>query len=297
MTRGLERALAILNGTVGDHLARTANGLATEMTLVPPGRPARQRATRGRRAVVLIHGLMGNETDWSFPDGEDYGSMLRRDFGFTPLYLRYNSGLPIHQNGAALAALLERTVARWPGRLDELMLVGHSMGGLVTRAALHLGARAQHRWPAKVKRAVYLGTPHRGAPMERVGRAVAGLLRAVNEPYTRLLGEVADLRSRGIKDLGDAVLRPEDAARRAGLSAGAKEHPVPLPPSVEHLLIAGAVVEQRWLRELVGDGVVPLASATDRRLTARVVRGVAHPKLAHSRAVYRQLARWYEARR
>jgi triacylglycerol esterase/lipase EstA (alpha/beta hydrolase family) len=62
--------------------------------------------------------------------------------GFTPVYLRYNTGLHISHNGQTLAELLNRLHVLWPAAaeepLKETVLVGHSMGGLVARAC-HYG--------------------------------------------------------------------------------------------------------------------------------------------------------------
>ncbi len=58
----------------------------------------------------------------------------------TPVYLRYNTGLPVGRNGADLAWLLDDLVAAWPVPVRSIALVGHSMGGLVVRAAFHAAA-------------------------------------------------------------------------------------------------------------------------------------------------------------
>ena len=261
----VDAVLGILNGVVGDYLDRTGNPLATQMTCSGEG--------TGRRAVVLIHGLMGTLAHWAFPNGDDYGALLKKDLGWAPRYVTYNTGLPISQNGAALDAVLERLVDGWEGPMDELMLVGHSMGGLVARAACHVAAGKASRWLPKVKRAIYVGTPHLGAPMEKVGRVVAQVLHAVPDPYTQLVGQIADLRSTGIKDLGDAKL--SDA-----------HHPVPLLPGIRHVLIAGTVHESPLLAALFGDTVVPLSSATQGLLDAHIIPGVTHMALAHHPLVY-----------
>lgn len=135
----LEQAIGALNGAVGDYLARTGNGLATEMCLVRDNRPvgldhASLRDT-GPRVAVLVHGLMCSEDVWAFDDGGDYGAMLQRDLGVHPLYVRYNSGLSIPENGALLSRLLERTLAALP--IQQIILIGYSMGGLVVRSACH----------------------------------------------------------------------------------------------------------------------------------------------------------------
>ena len=320
MGKRLEATLGILNGTIGDYLARAGNGLATPMALIHQGTPipfdraglawALPEATP--RAVLLVHGIMCTETVWE-PDaagddraGPDYGALLARDLGYTPLYLRYNTGRAIPDNGAALARLLEALLDLYPVPLEEILLLGHSMGGLVARSACHVASVSGQRWLRLVRRAIYVGTPHLGAPYERLGRVVTRLLRAVGDPYTRLAAEIGDLRSDGIKDLGDGDLRHEDRARRqATLALRDRRHPVPLLPEIEHYLVAGSLVAQPLLAALLGDAVVPVLSAVGGAggdgdglgLPASHVLylpGVGHMALARHPEVYAQIRSWCE---
>lgn len=313
MGKKLEFAIAILNGAVGDHLARTGNGLATEMRCIAGGRElpierdalARAHPEATPRVVVLVHGLMCTEDVWTHAAGGDYGSMLARDHGFTPFYLRYNSGLPIAENGAALAALLERLVAEYPVPIEEIVPVGYSMGGLVVRSACHVASVANAgSWLPLVRRALYVGTPHLGAPMERVGRFVSRVLRAIDDPYTRLIADLGDLRSDGLKDLGDADLRHEDRARRLPrIGLRDPRHPVPLLPQIQHYLVAGSLSTDARLASLFGDSVVPLGSATDGSCVdaatfalppshVKIVGGASHVTIAHDARVYEHLRAW-----
>lgn len=313
MRRHLTRGLGALNGLLGDRLAAAQHALGTRMAFIvdgvalPPGRTALLQAfaAPSPRLVVFVHGLMDTEHGWRMADGSDYGSLLAADLGWTPLYVRYNSGRAIPDNGAELAALLERLVADWPVPVAELTLVGHSMGGLVVRSACHHAALAQHAWLNVARRAVYLGTPHRGAPLERAGRAFTALLHELHlvtgDPVSRLIATVGDWRSDGIKDLGDSDLRHEDRARRAPtLGLRDPRHPVPLLPSLEHYLIAASLTDHPWLRAFFGDSIVPVPSATDGELDDRknaalpashviVLRGMGHVALSHDRRVYAQL--------
>jgi hypothetical protein len=313
MGKKLELAIAILNGAVGDHLARTGNGLATDMRFVAGGRelPAlREALSRAHpnatgRVAVLVHGLMCTEDIWTHGTGGDYGSMLARDHGFTPLYLRYNSGLPIAENGRAFAVLLDRLVAEYPVPLEEILPIGYSMGGLVVRSACHVASMAgDERWLPLVRRAVYVGTPHLGAPMERVGRFVSKLLRSIDDPYTRLAAQLGDLRSDGVKDLGDADLRDEDRARRhSRIGLRDPRHPVPLLPRIQHYLVAGSLSTDARLAALFGDSIVPLGSATDGGCIdaatfalppshVRIVGGATHMDIARDARVYEHLREW-----
>jgi pimeloyl-ACP methyl ester carboxylesterase len=229
---------------------------------------------------------------------------LRASHGITPLYVRYNSGQPIADNGAGLAHLLDRLVAAYPVPLQELILVGYSMGGLLVRSACHVAATRELAWLPQLKRAIYVGTPHLGAPAERVGRLVTKVLRAIPDPYTRLIGDLSDLlRSAGIKDLGDGDLRHEDRASASDrLSLRDARHPVPLLPSIEHTLIAGSLAMDPRIAALFGDAIVPISSATARNAEAtpelalpgervHVLPGRSHLDLAHDAEVLTLLGR------
>jgi triacylglycerol lipase len=297
MASKLDASIAILNGAIGDYLAKTRNGLATETTFfaaigsaslrLEPDALARAFPSPRGRIVFLLHGLMCTESVWRMRPGGDYGSLLAHDLGFCPIYVRYNTGLPVAESGADFARALELFVDGYPTRPDEIVLIGHSMGGLVARSACHVARLEGQRWLPLVRRAIYLGTPHLGTPLERVGRLVAKVLRAVPDPYTRLVAEIGDLRSEGIKDLGDGL-------REA-------RHPVPLLPEIEHFLVAASLSDP-WLARLFGDVLVPLSSATNGSFDPKnagagphhleVLEGLDHMAIARDPAVYEFIRAW-----
>jgi pimeloyl-ACP methyl ester carboxylesterase len=258
-----EAIVAALNGVVGDHLAATGNPLAIDMTFRDSGRalPLERLALRaqlrgaGPRPLVLLHGLCMNDLQWQ-RDGHDHGTMLAREAGWTPIYLHYNSGLSISTNGRVLAQQMERLLDAWPQPIERIALLGHSMGGLVARSALHyapLIARGGLRWPGRVSDLACLGTPHQGAPLESAGQLVDVLLGAL--PYAAPLARIGQVRSAGINDLrhGDIV-----GGKGAGHDA------VPLPGSVRGFALAATLSasgNSSATAALLGDGLVPLASA------------------------------------
>jgi hypothetical protein len=245
-----EAVLAALNGVLGDRLAAEGNPLATAMTL-------RRDGEATGRALLLVHGLCMNERQWRRErEGAvvDHGADLAAAFGFTPVAVRYNSGLPVARNGRELAERLEGLVAAWPVALNELSVLAHSMGGLVVRAAVHHAQLEGMVWPARLKRLVFLGTPHHGAPLERAGSGLDAILGST--PWSAPFARLGALRSAGITDLRYGKVREGEAA----------DDPLPLPAGVACFAIAGTLSSRRraLADALVGDGLVPLDSALGR---------------------------------
>ena len=286
----LPEVAAVLQASVGDRLH--ASGVAAEMHIVQGDRAFRPSFAGLKRAfprasprvTVWLHGLGVTETIWRYPGrpGTSYGTLLEREAGFTPVFLRYNTGRSVRDSGTALDVLLDALVAFWPMPLTELDLIGYSMGGLVLRSALHQGAARSAEWVPHVQHTLHLGVPHLGAPLERAGRVTTSLLKALPIPWTRLVGAVADLRSAGVKDLAHGDLTPDGAW-------------VPLPAAGTHHAIVGALHADPHhpLSWLLGDGLVPQASARAHRGApvfpperVTVVGGVGHLALPRSPRVY-----------
>jgi len=152
-----EALLAALNGVLGDYLVASHNPLAIPMRLRQQGQPLileRQaltsRFTNGK-LLVLVHGLCLNDLEWQRA-GHDHGTALAQDLGYTALYLQYNSGQHISTNGREFADVLERLVHEWPVPVSELVIIGHSMGGLVSRSACHYASQVNHAWLSDLKK-------------------------------------------------------------------------------------------------------------------------------------------------
>ena len=264
-----EAALAVINGVWGDHLAATANPLAIPMSFRVHGRSLDLSADGlssalprpGGRIALLIHGLCMNDLQWR-RNGHDHGEMLARELGYTSLALHYNSGRHISDNGEELAGLLEQLVACWPVAVDELVIVGHSMGGLVARSACLAAEKKGLSWRKRLTRLACLGTPHHGALLERGGHLVDTLLEL--SPYVAPFARLGKARSAGITDLRFGNVRHEDWAGRHRHDQKHDDRlPTPLPKGVGVYCVAATTAEHpRGMRHaLVGDGLVTLASA------------------------------------
>ncbi|HVR95831.1 MAG TPA: alpha/beta hydrolase [Thermoanaerobaculia bacterium] len=261
--------VAALNGVLGDHLQASGNALAIPLRLRRQGEPLtlERAALAGAfpdangRLLVLAHGLCLSDRQWE-RQGHEHGAALARDLGFTPVYLHYNTGRHISSNGRDFAGQLEALVREWPVPVEELTILGHSMGGLVTRSACHSGREAGHAWLRPLRRIVFLGTPHHGSPLERGGNGVDLLLGLSS--YSKPLARLGKIRSAGVTDLRYGSLVDEDwEGRDRFASGGDPRRPVPLPEGVECFAVAATTAsEVGHLRDhLLADGLVPLASA------------------------------------
>ena len=196
-----------VNGLIGDRLERERPRLAISMAPRVGGRDvpltsdglAAAYPTATGRVAVFLHGLCENEAYWQRGRerrGTTYAEELA-ELGWTPVLLRVNSGLSVRTNGAALAAVLESLVAQWPTGVTQVALIGHSMGGLVIRAAT--AVQGDWTWRERVSDVVTLGTPHLGAPLARGVRQGSGLLGRF--PEMAGFGRILDQRSVGVDDL------------------------------------------------------------------------------------------------
>jgi pimeloyl-ACP methyl ester carboxylesterase len=326
-SRRREAMLAALNGVLGDRLQDSANPLAIRMqlrheglTLAPDKSALAQRLPgAGGKVLVLLHGLCMNDLQWrahgagdALHPAHDHGLLLADQLGYTPVYLRYNSGLHISANGAQLAGLLEQLLAAWPQPVEELALLAHSMGGLVARSAVHQAAQAGHGWPAQLRRLVFLGTPHHGAPLERVGHWVDTRLGrlAVTRPFASL----GKIRSAGITDLRHGNVLEADWRHVGRFDSAADARTVlPLPADVACYAVAATTVSHgagplksvrhALSHQLVGDGLVPLRSALGQHASPErclafapqnqwIAHGMNHLELLSRHEVTRQLVEW-----
>jgi len=249
-----EAAVAALNGVLGDHLQATGNPLALTSRLRIAGRPlALDRGTlaaghpgAGPRLLGMVHGLCMNDLQWQ-QGGHHHGNRLADELGVDVVHLHYNSGLSIADNGREFSALLQQLVDAWPVPIERIAILAHSMGGLVSRAAIATAQADGSPWLDRLDVLACLGTPHLGAPLERAGDLLQTLLgiNAHSAPFTALGG----LRSAGIQDLRHGSLRAR--------------HP-PLPGHVRAFAVAASTQAPRAdgeRRGLRGDWLVPVASA------------------------------------
>jgi len=302
----VENAISRLNAWIGDDLSRTGNELQQPMAFYQDNRPVALEdlvAPPSGRVCVLVHGLGCNESSWSFRaphEGGDYGELLAKRCGCTPLYLRFNTGLRVSTNGKKLADLLERFCTCHHVAVTELLLIGHSLGGLVIRSACHQGTTVGQAWVPLVRHVIYIGSPHLGAPLEKTTNLATSFLGLFNTTATRVIRDVLNTRSAGVKDLrhGNLVeqdwfdLDPDDLANNRRI-------PIPWLASARHHFAVGQVLAKSGR---FGDAMVRPQSAAGRTHRSQpgapegsdvqVMPGLNHLDLARHPAVYEHLERW-----
>ena len=301
------------NAAFGDHFERAANAWALPMSFWHKGQPlllaadlADQIPDARSHLVVFIHGLGMNEAGWRDAAGWSYAQSLETDHACTTLFLRYNTGRHIYRNGEDLAQRLDALLQAYPVPVTRLTLVGHSMGGLVSRSACYTARLQQYAWLEVLEGVVCLGSPHQGAALENIGNWVTSLLKST--PYSAPFALLGKCRSAGIKDLRHGSLRPEDWVERdIDDTCHFVPHPVPLVEGVRYLFVAGSLAEPGAgrLTDAVGDGLVSVDSAlnphtgsdtsTHPAISRQVFTGTGHMKLLREREIGRVLEQWLEA--
>ncbi len=315
VAKGARLGEGLLNGVIGDHLHSTSNGLSREMQFYKNNTPIELTSENIRvhypevspKICILVHGLINDETIWNFPNqpNTNYGSIIQTEWDYTPLYLRYNTGIHISQNGKLLSHLIHKLLKVYPVEVKDIVIIGHSMGGLATRSACYYAAFQGADWTPKVSKIFFLGTPHLGAPLEKFGNAMTFLLKKIPNSYTNLTGDIINLRSAGIKDLRYGYLTDEDWQNH---------HPdqllqnnktvVPLLEHISYYLITGTLTDgtDDLINQWFGDALVRKDSAKGQSKNKhhlffnlknhKEITGLVHHKLVNSKEVYEQIRCW-----
>ena len=270
--------LSAINGVIGDYLHTQQSPLSIAMAFRQHGKDievealARHIVESEGKLLIMVHGLCMNDVQWR--QGEhDHGYHLANDLSCTTVYLHYNTGRHIYQNGIELNVLLGELASQFHSLQSQhsldISVVAHSMGGLVARSALYYSkaaiseaAEEKVNWPEYVKKIVFLGTPHHGAPLEKAGNW-ADLFLGMHH-FTAPLTRITQIRSAGIADLRHGYIVESDVhSERPFDFATDQRKPIPLPDGVACFAIAttSSASPNVINKHLVGDGLVPLNSA------------------------------------
>jgi len=296
------RQQSILNGIIGDSLSDQESPLAIQMS--------HSGQVLSGKVCIFVHGLCDSESTWQFSKetSQSYGSLLEEDFGYSPLHIRYNSGLHISTNGKLLDELIQELIEDADTPIKEIIFVGHSMGGLVVRSACHYGTKQNNSWVDLVSKTFLLGTPHQGSDIEKLGHLTSTILKTVPNLVTKGIAAIGNKRSAGIKDLRFGYLVDEDwKDKDQNRFWQSQKNHIPLLDHVEYYLIAGSLAKEskNILAEYFGDGLVNSKSVSGQSFIKsksidfpsdhfKTFKGISHSQLTKDREVYDQIKAWCE---
>ncbi|MGO1749646.1 MAG: esterase/lipase family protein [Marinobacter sp.] len=306
------KVAAALNGVCGDHLEASNNPLEIPMhfrdshgekVLLGSENVSATIPNASPRIVVLVHGLCLSHEYWKGHSKGNLGTELQRASGYTPVYLNYNTGRHISSNGKELSKQLQELVEAWPVEIEELTLIGHSMGGLVIRSATWYGSELNMGWVKLLTSALYLGSPHHGAALAKAGNLLTFVMKKFRYASPFAFGQHT---SAGIKDLRHGNLLDEDweGIDQDDFHPDYRK-PVPLREGTRHYFIAAAIGNQvsDFPSTMVGDLLVRLDSAKGhhsddlkklsiRPENCRVFEKLNHLDLLDNKVVHDQILKW-----
>lgn len=310
----LHMIVNVINGVMGDHLVSNDNPIAIPMMFyTSQGEPlslstsTKATATEplSSKVVIILHGLCMGYINWQPHSEEGLGQLISQSQPETSvLYLNYNTGRRISSNGREFSQLLQRFIDTHP-QITEINLIGHSMGGLVSRSALYYGDELSYSWVDKVNKLITIGTPHHGAVLERIGNTVQQTISRL--PFAGSLGKLGDIRSTGIIDLRHGSIRDEDWQSLATRSVlpDSERHFTPLPEHITAYFLAASLSEEgdnSKVNYLLGDGLVNIHSALGEHIGDHsldvpeshkaVIYGIGHLALLSDKRVLKQTVKW-----
>jgi len=268
-TKEREAIRSVLNGVIGDYLEKNENPLKIDMQFRHQAKAIHLNSKSlektysdiNGKILLMVHGSCMNDIQWTHKE-HNHGTVLAKEFHMTPIHLYYNSGRHISTNGQEFNELLEELVQHWPVPVEQLVIIAHSMGGLVSRSAQYYGQQQQKPWTKYLKKIIFLGTPHHGAPLEQTGNYLDVILEAI--PYAKPFARLGKIRSAGVTDLRYGNLLDEDWQNNDRFKInGDKRQNISLPEGVECYSIAGIVGKKTdsIASQILGDNLVGVKSA------------------------------------
>ncbi|MCZ8156370.1 MAG: hypothetical protein O9264_09655 [Leptospira sp.] len=173
------------------------------------------KASGKSKIVIFIPGLFTDETVWlekmvpykkkKIRSRGIATELLKKDY--FPIYVRFNHGLPIHENGRKLMHLLDIFFKECPDAKPNI--VNYSLGGLVFRSCMFYSKLEKKEWCGNFNKVVSIATPNRGSYLEKIGFWLGFILEKSPHVALKIIGMVGNLRSDAIKDLSFGLIKDE----------------------------------------------------------------------------------------
>ncbi|WP_296403946.1 alpha/beta hydrolase [Psychrobacter sp.] len=312
LPNSLNMVVNVLNGVMGDHLETNKNPLAlptslynSEGLLLAVSNQVNKNMALSGKVTIILHGLCMGYLNWLPNNENSLGQIIQKNQPDTNIfYLNYNTGRRISSNGREFSELLHQLSTTYTD-ISEINLIGHSMGGLVSRSALYYGGQAQYEWVTKTKKLITLGTPHHGAVLERIGNTVQQTISKV--PFAGSLSKLGDIRSTGIIDLRHGSVRDEDwhSLTTRSVLPDDERYITMLPEHIDTYFLAATFSEKKddsKESKLLGDGLVSISSALGEHIETHDLKvpmhrkaifyGIGHLSLLTDKRVINQTLDW-----
>ncbi len=238
-----------------------------------------------KKAVLLLPGLLCDETLWRGPGNPEAMEKLFASLGIFPIPLRFNPGLHFSENGKAFLELFEDIHSLPAFRDKKFHVISYSQGGLILRAALYLSQKNQSSISPFIDKAVFISSPDGGSYLEKLGFWLGLTLEKSRLPGVQMAGIIGNERSNAIKDLSHGIIRQEDWENSEKNPLSGLEHLVrysseryfgELDDLDAYQIYSVISKEENSLWQWVGDGIVETGSLT--YLSDRVFRKKSRPE-------------------
>ncbi|MBM9548879.1 hypothetical protein JWG40_17770 [Leptospira sp. 201903074] len=236
------------------------------------------------KSVLFLPGLFTDETVWQeqtveYKDRKITSPGLATDLeaaGYYPFYLRYNHGLPIHENGKKLMHLLDVFFNEDPDAKPDIIC--YSLGCLIFRSCLYHAKLENKEWLHKFGKIVLIAAPNKGSYLEKIGFWLGFLFEKSPNTALKIIGMIGNLRSDAIKDLSFGLIRKEEKGWMETISGYFGETYFGELDDMDvyqaYALMEGA---ENPLQNFLGDGIVEKKSLT--YLTDKVFNKKTNPAL------------------
>lgn len=227
------------------------------------------KESKKEKAILFVPGLFTDETVWQEQTILYKNRKIKtmgvaselQELGYFPFYLRFNHGLPIHENGKKLMHLLDIFFAESPEITPDILC--YSLGSLVFRSCLYHAKLENKPWIGKFGKVISVASPNKGSYLEKLGFWLGFILERSPNIALKIIGMIGNLRSDAIKDLSFGLIRKEEQGWLATLSGYFKETYF---GELDHLdtYQAYALLEdvKNPLQNFLGDGIVEKQSLT-----------------------------------
>jgi pimeloyl-ACP methyl ester carboxylesterase len=265
----------ILNGIMGDTMAEKGSDSLINLSFRHQSRDVSVEKLSEQydftkfngKVILIIHGLMNDESIWQSAATDKalrLGTALEKEKKANILYIRYNTGLHISENGRKVSNLIQALIEKYP-EIKELVIISHSMGGLVSRSAGYYADIQRQSWISILKKVFLIGVPNEGSYLAKVAHITQYFFRKIDPTEKDSVAKFFDVRSNGIKDLSFGYLVDEDWQNTENENKKNVETTKVFPiANVDYYLIAGTIAEKEKRSRIFtffGDGLVEKESA------------------------------------